>query len=173
MNQSLSASLLLLLVLWPLRLIGAPPVVETVCAILKKPSAFSGKIVQVKGKVKGGFENFSLGEGGCGAIWVDLADDKYVSPPPKFKLLRDANFAEFERLIKANSAAEVTVIGRLDGVDEVEAKTFVTDRRKHQDGTVSAVVGSGSTGFGHMGQYKARLVLKQVLTVASARSSQP
>lgn len=164
-NPSLSVSAVLLLVLWAVPLTGAPPVQATVCAILQKPSAFNGKLVQVKGTVKRGFENFSLAGGGCGAIWVDFADDRYVNPRPKFKLVRDANFVEFERLVKASSAAEVILLGRLDGVDAVKTTTHVSDRRKHKDGTVSAVVGWGSAGFGHMGEYKARLVLKQVLTV--------
>jgi len=170
-DGSLSASVVLLWALQSVPAIGAPPVEATVCATMQKPSAFNGKLVQVKGTVKSGFENFSLSEGDCGPVWVDLADDKYVSPPPKFKLLRDDNFAEFERLIKANSTAKVTLIGRLDGVDEVKTKTYVRDQQKHRGGTVSAVVGSGSTGFGHLGQYKARLVVKQVLTVGPAPAS--
>jgi hypothetical protein len=162
----LSPSVVALLVLWSVPLVGAPPAVEaTTCAILQKPSAFNGKLVHVKGTVKSGFENFSLSEGGCGAIWVDFADDRYVSPRPNFKLVRDAQFGEFERLIKASSTADVTLLGRLDGVDEVRTTTHVTHQREEKDGTSSAVVGHGSTGFGHMGQYKARLVVRQVLTV--------
>ena len=57
------------------------------------------------------------------------------------------------------------LIGRLDGVDEVSQWTDVRDRQKHKDGTVSAVISSGSSGFGHMGQYRARLVVEQVLDV--------
>jgi hypothetical protein len=147
-------------------MVGAPPVEATVCAMLQKPSAFNGKLVHVKGTVKSGFENFSLSEGGCGAIWVDFADDPYVSPRPKFKLVRDAKFGEFERLVKTSSSAEVTLLGRLDGVDEVKTTTHVTHQPKHKNGSVSAIVGQGETGFGHMGQYNARLVLKQVLSVS-------
>jgi len=175
MNHPFRVSLMLLVWLWSVRLTGAPAAqqVDAVCTILKKPSAFSGKIVQIKGTVKVGFEDFSLSEGGCGRIWIDYADDKDISPHPKFKLVRDVNFSEFERLIRASSMAEVTLIGRLDGVDAIFAKTYVSNQRKHRDGTSSADVRLGSNGFGHMGQFKARLVLKQVLTVASTQNSQP
>jgi hypothetical protein len=155
-------------VLGAVPLTGAPPVQTTACAIVQQPSAFNGKLVQIKGVVNSGFENFSLAEGGCGPIWVDFADDRYVSPGPKFKLVRDANLVEFEHLIKASSSADVTLVGRLDGVDEVKTTRHVSSRRVHKDGTVSAVVGWRSSGFGHMGQYKARLVVKQVLTVRPA-----
>lgn len=135
-NPSLSVSAVLLLVLWAVPLTGAPPVQATVCAILQKPSAFNGKLVQVKGTVKRGFENFSLAGGGCGAIWVDFADDRYVNPRPKFKLVRDANFVEFERLVKASSAAEVILLGRLDGVDAVKdddaRKRSTEAQRRHR-----------------------------------------
>lgn len=165
MDRSLSASALVLLVLWSVPLVGAPPIEATVCGILQKPSAFNGKLVHVKGTLKSGFENLSLSEGGCGAIWVDFADDPNVSPRPKFKLVRDAKFDEFERLVNASSSAEVTLLGRLDGVDEVKTRTHVTHQQEGKDGTVSAIVGQESTGFGHMGQYTGRLVLAQVFTV--------
>jgi hypothetical protein len=167
-NRWLKASGAVLMVLWTtVPLVGAPPVKTTVCAILQKPSTFSGKIVQVEGTMLSDFENFTLTDSDCGSIWVDLPDDQSVRPSPNFKLVRNTHFTDFERLIKAKSAAKVGLIGRLDGVDVVKEQTYVRDRQKHEDGTLSAVVGRSSTGFGHMGQYKARLVLKRVLTVGS------
>jgi hypothetical protein len=171
-DRSLIASVLLLFSLCVQPVFGAPPLQTTVCAVMEKPSAFSGKLVQVQGTITAGFENFSLSEGTCGAIWVDLPDDQYVHPRPKFKLLRDAKFVEFERLIKAKSSAKVVLVGRLDGVGRIEEKTYARNQ-KHEDGTNSGVVGSTSTGFGHMGQYRARLVLKQLLAVGPTASSQP
>ena len=167
MDRVLSALLAVLLVLWSVPVVGAPPVEATVCEISQKPSQFNGKLVHVNGTVRFGFENFSLfeGDGGCGATWVDLADDPHVNPKPEFELIRDAAFSEFERQVKAHSMAEVSILGRLDGVDQVTTTTHVRNRREHKDGTVSAVVAQESTGFGHLGQYKARVVLKQVLAV--------
>ncbi len=167
-DHLLRTSSALLLALWSAPLLGAPPVKASVCEIMQKPSAFNGKLVQVRGIVNSGFENFSLSESGCGPIWVDFADERFVSPEPKFKLVRDMTFLEFERRVKADSSAEVTLIGRLDGVDQIKTTTSVTHKRKHKDGSVSAVVGTGSTGFGHMGEYKARLVLKRVVNVRCA-----
>ena len=112
------------------------------------------------------FEFFGLSDEVCCAIWIDLAGDPYVFPRPRFKLSQDANFAEFERLIRKDQSAAVTLIGRLDGVDEIKSWTYVRSRRKNKDGSVSVVVGSRSSGFGQMGTYKARLVVKQVLAVA-------
>ena len=163
-----------MLVLWNAPLVGAPPVQTTVCEILQKPSAFNGRIVQVKGTVTVGFETFSLYDGSCVSIWIDYAGNPNITPAVHFKLVRDANFAEFERrLAKGNTSLKVTLIGRLDGVDEIREKTTIRERQTGSDGTLSGVVNRTSTGFGHMGQYKARLVLKQVLAVGPTGPSQP
>jgi hypothetical protein len=79
--------------------------------------------------------------------------------------VRNERFTEFERLLSANKSATATLIGRLDGVDEVKQRTNVRHKRTAKDGTVSAVISSSSNGFGHMGQYKARLVLREVVEV--------
>jgi len=112
--------------------------------------------------IKSGFESFVLSDEDCAeAIWVDDADDENVQPRPKFKVLRDARFAEFERVIRENYRARVVIVGRFDGVDAVQEWT---ESRKIKGG---AVVGFHSNGFGHMGKYRARIVLKQVNEVNS------
>jgi hypothetical protein len=60
---------------------------------------------------------------------------------------------------RGNTIISVTLIGRIDGVDEVK---HWTESRRVKGG---AVVGFRSNGFGHMGEYKARLVIIRVRAV--------
>jgi hypothetical protein len=138
----------------------------SVCDILKKPSAFNGKVVRHSGFAHSEFEYLGLSDGECRAVWIDYADDKRVRPKPSFQMVRDTKFAEFEYLILANKAAAVLLIGRLDAVDEIRQRSDV-----RKTGSKSGVVSFHTNGFGHMGQYKARLVLQRVVDVAS--SSRP
>jgi hypothetical protein len=136
---------------------AAEPRDVPVCELLNKASAFSGKLVRVQGTFKARFEYFALSDEGCAeAIWVDYADDVNVQPRPTFKLVRDEKFAEFERLIQTNHSVRAVVVGRFDGVDAVRRWT---ESRNSKDG---AVVSFHSDGFGHMGEYRSRVVLKQV-----------
>jgi hypothetical protein len=144
---------------------ASPPLDATSCEILQRPSSFNGKVVRLKGVVNAGFEYLGLSDAGCGGIWIDYADERGVVPRPNFTLVRNGKFTEFERLLSANKSATATLIGRLDGVDEVKQWTHVRHKRTAKDGTVSAVISSGSNGFGHMGQYKARIVLEEVVEV--------
>jgi hypothetical protein len=147
------------------------PVATNVCDVLRKPSAFNGKIVQLSGTVTVGFEYLALSQGACRAIWLDLPDVDPVRPKPSFHLLRDENLVAFEKLLATKKTADVVLLGRLDGVDEIQQGSTVREPQEQKDGSESAVVSFHSNGFGHMGQYKARLVLERVLAVDSPPAS--
>ncbi len=97
-----------------------------------------------------------------GRFGVDNPDHEGISPRPNFKTTKNEYLKKMDTLISINGAASVTVVGRLDGVDELKRKTVVTDRKTLNDGSTSTSVIFRSNGFGHLGQYKARLVLKSV-----------
>jgi hypothetical protein len=151
--------------------VSSEPIATSVCEVLRKPSAFNGKVVRLSGTVTVAFEYFGLSQGTCRAIWLDFPDVEPVQPKPSFHLLRDENFAQFEKLLATKKTADVVLLGRLDGVDEIQKGTTVQRQEKHDDGGESAVVSFYSNGFGHLGQYKARLVLERVLTVESSPAS--
>ena len=134
----------------------------SVCEIMRKPSDFSGKLVRVQGTLELRFEYYGIADSGCGPIWVDNPDQKGISPRPNFKMTKNEYLKKLDRLISMNGAASVTVVGRLDGMDEVGRETVVSDPKTLDDGSTSGAVSFRSNGFGHLGQYKARLVLKTV-----------
>ena len=144
----------------------------SVCEIMKKPLVFKGKLVRVKGKLESPFEYYGIADSGCGPIWVDNPDQKGISPRPNFKMTKKEYLKKMDRLISMNGPASVTVIGRLEGVDDVGRGTVVSDPKTPDDGSTSAAVGFRSNGFGHLGQYKARLVLKMVEEVSQIPTSQ-
>ncbi len=135
----------------------AEPVHKTVCEILERPSAANGTLVRVTGTVKAAFEYFALPDATCGAIWVDFANDNSVRPVPTFTLVEDANLKAFEQLMSKERMADVVLIGRLDGVDEIVQLTQVRGNQQQADGSKSAVARFTTNGFGHLGSYRARL----------------
>jgi hypothetical protein len=161
----------LLLALW---VCSSPSVIEvgatnveaitdtSVCEIMKKPSVFNGKLVRLKGKLESRFEYYAIADSGCGPIWVDNPEQKGISPRPNFKMTKNEYLKKMDTLISINGATSVTVVGRLDGVDGLKRETVVTDPKTINDGSTSAAVSFRSNGFGHLGQYRARLVLKSV-----------
>jgi hypothetical protein len=150
--------------------VSSEPIATSVCEVLRTPSAFNGKIVRLSGTVTVAFEYLALSQDTCRAIWLDLPDVNSVQPKPSFHLLRDENFARFEKLLATKKTADVVLLGRLDGVDEIQKGTTVQRQGKLDDGSGSAVVSFTSNGFGHLGQYKTRLVLERVLSVESPLS---
>jgi hypothetical protein len=169
------------------------PLETTLCAILEHPSAFNNKIVRIHGYASGTFEYSDLGTDGCSgslwfaygngggppglAIWItggarpgaQDAEGKWILPVP-VKLVRDANFDQFQKLMKARAEADArsfeedadplilyrvaaTFTGRIDAVsDDVHAfhlKRKPTDR-------------ADFLGFGQMGLFDAQFVMQSV-----------
>jgi hypothetical protein len=134
----------------------------SVCEIVKKPLALNWRLVRLKGKLKSRFEYLAISDSGCGPIWVDYPDQAGIAPKPKFKLTKNDYLTKMDWLISIDGTASVTLVGRLDGVDEAKHETVVTDQKALKDGSASSVVHFRANGFGHLGQFKARLVLKTV-----------
>ena len=135
------------------------PVANTsVCDVMKSPSQYNGKIVEIRGAARLGFEFFGLTDVGCGPIWLDFADES-IRPTLKFRLVKDEPEKRFRAAVQKGNTSNVTLIGRIDGVDEVK---HWTESRPVKGGVVA---GFRSNGFGHMGQYKARLVIIRVRAV--------
>ncbi|MGA8408862.1 MAG: hypothetical protein WB680_16920 [Candidatus Acidiferrales bacterium] len=169
------------------------PIDTTVCAILAHPAAFNNKMVRIHGYFFETFESSDLGSDGCSAsMWfaygngegppglvayvnggatpgAEDAEGKLILPIP-VKLVQDASFRRFERLVKAGAKADAlsekrnpdsidfhrvsaTFIGRIDGVsDDVHAfhlKRKPTDR-------------ADFLGFGQMGLFDAQFVMQSV-----------
>ena len=135
-----------------------PVATPSVCDVLKSPSQYNGRIVEIRGAARLSFEYFGLTDADCGAIWLEFADQR-IRPKPKFLLVKDEAEKRFSDTVQKNTV-RVTLVGRLDGVDEV--KKWTESRPMKAGGSA---VSFHSNGFGHMGQYKARLVIMRVKAV--------
>ncbi|HTQ59507.1 MAG TPA: hypothetical protein VMI32_04745 [Candidatus Solibacter sp.] len=170
------------------------PIETTVCAILEHPSAFNNKMVRIRGYASGNFEYSELGADGCTAsLWFaygngggppDLvatvsggarpgsedAEGRLILPVP-VKLVQDANFQRFQKLMMARAKADersmknkdadswtfyrvaATFTGRIDAVsDDIHAFHL---KRKDTDR-------ADFLGFGQMGLFDAQFVLQSV-----------
>jgi hypothetical protein len=172
--------------------IPAKPLDTTICEIEKDPSAFNNKLVRVRGSVLIGSEYSTIGGEACpyDGLWFELGGggsppglvatiaggsrpgaedaDGRIVPPFAITLVRDANFAKFDRLIRAAIKADkqtaksdeyifhkvtATFVGRIDGVSpEIHAFHL---KRKPMDKL-------DYLGFGQAGQFDAQLVVRSV-----------
>jgi hypothetical protein len=169
------------------------PADTTLCEIAENPSAFNNKLVRVRGHVSVNFEYSTVEGDGCSnGLWftygdgsgppglvayviggaqpgAEDADGTYV-PPIEVKLVRDSNFAKFQRMmvaaVNADSRAAksspneyvyhrvtATFVGRIDGVSP-EIHAFHLKK--------SPMDKADYLGFGQMGLYDAQLVVKSI-----------
>jgi hypothetical protein len=142
------------------------PFKTAVCSMLKNPAAFNGKIVELRGVIVRNYE-FAIikAESGCGG-GIDFVYPTQLDPedkPAGFSLKEDAEYDRFEQGLAAARKADpsesllrpdylndvtATFVGRLDGCPGYD---------RH---------GSYKCGFGHLAQFPARLVIKQIKAVA-------
>jgi hypothetical protein len=168
------------------------PIDTTACEILAHPSAFNNKMVRIHGDYSGNFEYSALNDGCSQSMWFayangggppgllayvsggaregdEDADGRYVLPVP-VKLVKDANFRRFEKLMRARAEADArsdkedaknyvdhrvsaTFVGRVDGVaDDVHAFHLKRGEQSRAD----------FLGFGMMGMFDARFVMQSV-----------
>jgi len=161
----------------------------TVCAVIKNPKSFDGKMVRIKATAAAGFDQFILKDGDCGAqvngIWLDYPagtkgkagpaavlelepahnfSGAYTAPArAEVTLQKDKDFKQFDSwLAQSHSETEDICLGC--SRYEVTA-TFVgrldgvADASLKRDAN-GKVIGFG--GFGNMNAYPARLVLQSV-----------
>ena len=174
---------------------AAAPVDTTVCDVVKKPEAFDGKIVRIKGTVIAGFDEFVIGDAtdpNCGypvnAIWLDYpAGTKGKAGPAAMLVVQPAK--NFTGKVTPPSRTPVTLDKSKDfkqfdsllaqkhekGSDmclgctryEVSA-TLVGRLDSVADATLKRDASGkivGFGGFGNMNAYPARLVLESVSDV--------
>jgi hypothetical protein len=175
--------------------IPGKPLDTTICEIEKDPTAFNNKLVRVRGIVLIGSEYSTIDDEACPpgmGLWFELGGggsspglvatigggsrpgsedaDGRIVPPFAVKLVRDANFIKFDRLIRATIRANkqaaqsesgeyifhgvtATFVGRIDGVSpEIHAFHL---KRKPMDKL-------DYLGFGQAGQFDAQLVVRSV-----------
>lgn len=160
----------------------------TVCDVLKDPASFNGKMVQLKGLVTAGFDQFEITDKGCGvqvnAIWLDYPEGTHgkagpvallqlqparnftgtVQPPPAtpVKLDKDANFKNFDSLLSTVHK----INGMCLGCNRYAVTATLVGRL---DGVAKAGLQrdkagkiTSIAGFGNLNGYPARLVLESV-----------
>jgi hypothetical protein len=167
----------------------AQAVDTTVCAVLKNPAAFNGKMVRIKGTVVAGFDQYELVETDCGypvnGIWISYpAGSKVKSGPMVMVQVEPAH--NFAGTVKAEERTPVTLVkdkefkhfdsllAQLHTIDQglclgcirYEVQATLVGRLDGVDNAAltrdasGKIVGLG--GFGNMNAYPARLVLESV-----------
>jgi hypothetical protein len=178
---------------------GAPqagaPVDTTVCDVMKKPAAFDGKIVRIKGTVIAGFDEFVIADAtdpNCGymvnAIWLDYpAGTKgkagpaamvvvqpaknfsgTVTPPTRAAVTLDKSkdFKQFDSLLAQKHEKGLDMC--LGCTRYTVTATLVGRLDSVADATLKRDAAGkivGFGGFGNMNVYPARLVLESVADV--------
>lgn len=151
------------------------PIRTTLCELVKAPAEFSGKIVQVRGRVLIAFESFEISALECAdktidAVWLEYGRGPKrqptiwccgdLTPRDSLALNQNAEFRKFDRYLteRAKSGGHVTATftGRFDAV---KTEPCPGNRQMH----CCMLVG----GFGHMGMACARLVIQSVSDVKS------
>jgi len=171
----------------------AQAVDTTVCAVLKNPKSFDGKIVRIKGTVAAGFDQFIIKDADCGAqvnaIWLSYPQGAKgkagplavleVQPAHNFSgsftpvtrtpvsLEKNKDFKQFDSML---AQAHNKGAGMCLGCTRYEVTATLVGRL---DGVADAllkrdaagkIVGFG--GFGNLNGYPARLVLQSVSDVS-------
>ena len=166
----------------------------TVCAVLKNPASFDGKMVTIKGAIVAGFDEFAIADGDCGlpvnAIWISYPQGTkakggpfgmlelqpahnfagtYTAPTrTPVTLDRGKDFKQFDSLL---SQTHVKEPGVCLGCGKFKVTATLTGRL---DAVADATLRrdpSGKVvflgGFGNLNAYPARLVLQSVTGVSS------
>jgi hypothetical protein len=167
----------------------AQAVQTTVCAVLKDPASFNGKIVTIKGTAVVGFDEFILKDEDCklsvNGIWLDYPPGTKgkagpialvtVQPAKNFAgtymattrtpvtLTKDKDFKQFDSMLGQEHAKDP---GLCMGCKRYEVTATLTGRL---DGVADATLQrnaagkiTGLGGFGNLNAYPARLVIQQV-----------
>jgi hypothetical protein len=189
MKRALVAALLILACACGVR---AQAVQTTVCAVLKDPASFNGKIVTIKGTAVAGFDEFILKDEDCGlpvnGIWLDYPPGTKGKAGPiallvlqaahnfagtytaqtrtPVTLTRDKDFKQFDSLLAQTHTKDP---GTCLGCTRYEVTATVTGRL---DGMADATLLrndagkiTGLGGFGNLNAYPARLVIQSVTGV--------
>ena len=165
----------------------------TVCAVLKSPQSFDGKIVRIKGTVEAGLDQFIIHDDDCGqdvnGIWISYPQGTkgkagpaamvVVAPAHNFAgtaaaartavvLDKSKDFKQFDNLLSQQHTKGTGLC--LACIQNQVTATLVG----RLDGVASTVLKhdltgklTGTGGFGNLNAYPARLVLQSVSEVAA------
>jgi hypothetical protein len=166
----------------------------TVCAVMKSPKSFDGKMVRIKGIVIAGFDEFAIKDTSpCGyqvdAIWLSYPQGTKAksgplavvemqpahnysgtyTAPTRAAVTLDKNNKDFKNFDNLLSQAHNKGGGMCLGCARYQVAATMTGRL---DGVASAAIQrdkggkvTGFGGFGNMNAYPARLVLESVTDV--------
>jgi hypothetical protein len=163
----------------------------TVCAVLKSPRAFDGRMVRIKGTVETGLDQFVLNDGDCGkqvnSIWLawpqgakarsgplamleleparNFAGTVTPSARPPVTLLKDKAFRQFDSALAQQHRSPS---GLCLACPKYDVQATITGRLDGVDDSAvhrekGKIVGLG--GFGNANAYAARLVIQSVSDV--------
>jgi hypothetical protein len=163
----------------------------TVCAILKNPKAFDGKMVRIKGTVETGLDQFVLNDGDCGrqvnSVWLawpqgakaksgplamlelepahNFAGTVTPTTRPAVTLQKDKAFKQFDSALAQQHRSPS---GICIACPKYDVQATITGRLDGvDDGGIhrenGKIVGLG--GFGNANAYTARLVIQSVADV--------
>jgi hypothetical protein len=173
--------------LWPVSLsarqkVQAPPV--DACEVIAHPEKYAGQIIGVKGVVREGFEELSLGGMECEAlpfdhkIWLDFPYEQFVKEEAivrekKLKFKRDAVSEKFDQYLREKcmvKRVQTTLRGFLQYQADLGNFTHVMSLHPNRNGDVAR---TGQNGYGHMGQYHLRLITLSVEQAEKLSCTQP
>lgn len=164
----------------------------TVCAIVKNPKSFDGKIVRIKGTVVAGLDQFSVKDSSpCGypvdSVWLSYPQGTkaksgplailQVQPAHNFAgtytaptrtpvtLEKSKDFKQFDNLVSQPHSAGGMCLGcpRYEVTATLVGRLDGVDSTSLQRDKAGKIIGFG--GFGNMNAYPARLVLQSVADV--------
>jgi hypothetical protein len=157
------------------QMIAQQPITIGVCQLLEDSARLNGKLVQVRGEFQRALEwSAILGKGCEGGILVVDPAHPSVHPRPDFRIKEDKAWREFQNVSQERLAAEpnsvcvgpcgryrydvvATFVGRVDS-GEVQNRAGKLEQQ---------------TSYGHLGQFRVRLVLKSVSDVVATPTVKP
>lgn len=158
--------------------VAQQPILTTVCAVMRTPDAFAGRMVKLRATVQSGFESSTIvdaNEPSCDSPWFDYAPKKESTVQPRSYdaeqlglhpvfLLEDENMKRFDDALRA------VVYPRSNGTLFIGG----TPKRFNVTATMTGRVddaGEGGSGFGHLNGWRVRFVLSSVEDVATEERS--
>jgi hypothetical protein len=158
--------------------VAQQPIFTTVCAVMRTPDAFAGRMVKVRAAVQSGFESSTIvdaNEPSCDSPWFDYAPKKESTVQPRSYdaeqlglhpvfLLEDENMKRFDDALSA------VVYPRSNGT------LFIGGNPKRFNVTATMTgrvddAWEGGSGFGHLNGWRVRFVLISVEDVTTEERS--
>ena len=158
--------------------VAQQPIFTTVCAVMRTPDAFAGRMVKVRATVQSGFESSTIvdaNESSCDSPWFAYAPKKESTVQPKsydaeLLGLDPVFLLEEENMKRFDDARSAVVYPRSN------RGLFIGGNPKRFNVTATMTgrvddAGEGGSGFGHLNGWRVRFVLSSVEDVATEERS--